>query len=150
MKDMMIRKAFNDDVAGLAILFNEYRIFYGKDSDVEAATIFLTERIKNLESEIFIAVSNDGSFVGFVQLYPLFSSTRMKRLWLLNDLYVHPEYRGQGVSLQLIDKAMDLAIQTKAAGLMLETAKNNDIGNALYLKTGFVVDKDHNFYSWDV
>ena len=143
----MIRKALKDDVAGLAFLFNEYRIFYGKDSDVEAATIFLAERINNSESEIFIAVTNDGSIVGFVQLYPLFSSTRMKRLWLLNDLYVQPEYRGQGVSVQLMDTAKALATQTKAVGLMLETAKNNDIGNALYLKTGFVVDEDHNFYS---
>jgi GNAT superfamily N-acetyltransferase len=74
----------------------------------------------------------------------------MKPLWLLNDLYVKPMHRGQGHSIALIDAAKKLAIDTDAAGLMLETAKTNDVGNQLYPKTGFVCDHDHNYYSWDV
>ena len=33
---------------------------------------------------------------------------------------------------------------------ILETAKENLIGNNLYIKTGFALDVDHNFYSWDI
>jgi GNAT superfamily N-acetyltransferase len=86
--------------------------------------------------------------VGFIQLYPLFSSTRLRRLWLLNDLFVDPKYRGLKASVILIDRAKQLVKQTNAAGLVLETAKSNAIGNTLYLKTNFVLDEDHNYYRW--
>ena len=49
---------------------------------------FLKERLENQDSEIFVAEEN-GILTGFTQLYPLFSSTRMKRYWLLNDLFVN-------------------------------------------------------------
>ena len=86
---------------------------------------------------------------GFVQLYPLFSSTRMKRLWLLNDLYVNPGYRGQNISVQLINRAKELVNETSACGLMLETAKSNEIGNKLYPRTDFILDEEHYYYFWN-
>ena len=91
----------------------------------------------------------EGDLVGFVQLYPLFSSTRMKKLWLLNDLFVVENFRGKGISKQLIEKCKDVCDDTGACGLMLETAKTNKTGNSLYVKTGFILDADHNYYSWD-
>ena len=56
--------------------------------------------------------------MGFVQLYPLFSSTarRPRRLWLLNDLYVAPEARQGGVGRALMRRARRLAEETGAAG----------------------------------
>ncbi len=145
-----IRKALISDVDSVAELFDAYRVFYQKQSDVIAAQDFLIQRFQNQESEIFVAQAANKILVGFVQLYPLFSSTRMKRLWLLNDLFVSPDYRGKGISLQLIDKAKELARETNACGLMLETAKTNMIGNNLYPHAGFELDSDHNFYSWDI
>lgn len=142
-----IRKASLKDIQQLAELFDQYRVFYEKESDVETAVNFLSQRLKNEESVIFVAEEGN-TLKGFVQLYPIFSSTQMKRLWLLNDLFVHTEARGQGISVQLIEKAKELAIQTNAAGLMLETAKTNDIGNQLYPRTGFELDTEHHFYNW--
>lgn len=86
--------------------------------------------------------------MGFVQLYPLLSSVRLKRLWLLNDLYVTPKFRGMKVSVLLVDSAKQLARETNSAGLLLETGKSNKIGNSLYLTTDFVLDTDHNYYAW--
>jgi GNAT superfamily N-acetyltransferase len=83
----------------------------------------LFERIKLNDSEIFIAEADNNNLVGFIQLYPLFSSTRMQLLWLLNDLFVDMEYRGKGIAKQLIDKAKNHCIQTNACGLILETEK---------------------------
>ena len=143
-----IRKAEIRDIDSLAQLFDEYRVFYEKQSDLPAAKTFLLERIKNNDSEIFIAFNAENKTMGFVQLYPLFSSTRMKRLWLLNDLYVQPLYRGQHVSVALIEKAKEVSRSSNAAGLMLETAKSNIIGNNLYPSTDFVLDEEHNYYSW--
>lgn len=145
----MTRKAQLADVQQLSELFDQYRIFYHKDSDIPAAEKFLTERIENNDSEIFVA-ENEGRLVGFVQLYPLFSSTRMKRYWLLNDLYVNENYRGKGFSKQLIEASKELAKSTEAAGILLETGKSNDIGNNLYPSCGFEIYDEVNFYEWKI
>ncbi len=141
------RKATIHDLKQLAELFDQYRIFYHKDSDISAAENFLTERIQTKDSEIFVA-ENEGVLAGFVQLYPLFSSTRMKRYWLLNDLYVNENYRGKGFSKELIEEAKELAKLTDAAGILLETGKTNNIGNKLYPSCGFEIYDEVNFYEW--
>jgi GNAT superfamily N-acetyltransferase len=143
-----VQKATLKDLDQLAILFDGYRMFYEKESDLEGCIEFLTARIKNKESVIFIAKSGDELLMGFLQLYPIFSSTRMKRLWLLNDLYVTPTFRGLKVSVALIDKAKRMARETNSAGLILETSKSNEIGNTLYLKNDFTLDAEYNYYSW--
>ena len=145
---MTVRNAVESDVEKLAILFDAYRVFYEKESDLNEAKKFLFDRIVNKESWIIVAMEED-YMVGFVQLYPLFSSTRMKKLWLLNDLFIVENYRGKGISKQLIEKCKEVCTDTGACGLMLETAKTNKTGNNLYVKTGFVLDADHNYYNWD-
>ena len=147
---MTYRKATSKDVEHLSELFNAYRVFYQKTSAIQSAKTFLEERISNKDSEIFVAENTTNKLVGFVQLYPLFSSTRMKKFWLLNDLFVHPEFRGNGISIGLIQKAKDLVLESKACGMYLETEKSNLIGNALYPKTGFELNTSVNFYEWNV
>jgi ribosomal protein S18 acetylase RimI-like enzyme len=141
------RKVTIQDLSQLAKLFDQYRVFYRKVSDIPSAEDFLKERIENKDSEIFVAEEN-GNLVGFVQLYPLFSSTRMKRYWLLNDLYVNKNHRGKGYSKELIEDAKELAKLTKASGVLLETGKSNDIGNQLYPACGFELYDSVNFYEW--
>ncbi len=142
-----IRKANLQDLDQLSELFDLYRIFYKKESNIKAGKEFLKERIIKNESEIFISIV-DSKAVGFVQLYPYFSSTRMKKMWLLNDLFVLPEYRGKGISKELIETSKKLCIATKACALNLETSKMNDIGNSLYPSVGFELDAGTNFYFW--
>ncbi len=143
-----IRPAKESDLEELSGLFDAYRVFYRKLSDRAAARAFLTERITKGDSTIFVAEAS-GHLAGFVQLYPLFSSTRMKPLWLLNDLFVSPEHRSKGLSKQLIDRSKQLCRDTGACGLSLETEKNNIIGNQLYPQTGFEADADHHYYFWE-
>jgi ribosomal protein S18 acetylase RimI-like enzyme len=145
---MQIRKASLEDVESIADLFNDYRIWYEMKGDLPAAKEFLAARLKNGESQIFVGIDENSKMVAFTQLYPLFSSTRMKRLWLLNDLYVHPTKRGQGYGIALLEKAQTFTQETDAAALILETQKENLVGNQLYPKMGFKLDP-HNHYYWD-
>jgi len=145
-----IEEATLNDLSELANLFDQYRVFYKKQSDKEGSTKFLKARMEARESVIYVAFDENKVMTGFTQLYPVFSSTRLKRLWLLNDLFVAPAYRGTGISVALIERAKDLVRETQGCALMLETAKTNDIGNQLYPKTGFALDKDHNYYTWDI
>jgi len=146
---MKIRKARLTDLDALSDLFDQYRVFYKKQSNVEEAKKFLKARIERNESVIYIASADEETAVGFVQLYPLFSSTRMQRLWLLNDLFVDAAYRRKGYSIALIDAAKSLCKESKACGMFLETEMTNVEGSQLYPKTGFQLDKSHHYYFWD-
>ena len=143
-----IRKATLEDLEPIAFLFDSYRVFYEKESALAEAKTFLYDRMKNKESEIFVAIDAAGTMTGFIQLFPVFSSTRMKRLWLLNDLFVHPLYRGNGISKALLYEAQKFSDETGSCGLLLDTAKTNSIGNRLYPSVGFVLDVEHNYYVW--
>lgn len=132
----------------LAQLFDDYRVFYRKDSDLSAANDFIKERMLAEESVIFVHESGS-DITGFTQLYPIFSSTRMRRIWLFNDLYIKPEFRGRGISKELIEAAKEHSRQTNASGLLLETEKANKIGNRLYPSVGFELNEETNFYWWE-
>ena len=108
---------------------------------------FLESRIKLCDSKIYVS-EVDQCLTGFVQLYPIFSSTRVSKYWLLNDLFVDANERGKGYSKHLIKKAKDLVKDTSACGMMLETDKNNSIGNNLYPSQGFKKNIASNFYEW--
>lgn len=144
---MQIRQAQLEDISQLTGLFNLYRIFYRKESDPEAARKFLHERMLKKESVIFIAEEN-GNLLGFTQLYPQFSSTRLKKTWLLNDLYVESASRGRGISKMLLEAGKQLARETGAEVVLLETEKTNEIGNRLYPSAGFTLYDSTNFYRW--
>lgn len=141
------RKATFEDISQLAELFDQYRIFYHKESDIPSAENFLKERLEKTDSEVFVA-EEAGKLTGFVQLYPIFSSTRMQRYWLLNDLYVNENHRGKGYSKELIEEAKELCRLSDACGILLETGKNNDVGNQLYPACGFERYDSVNFYEW--
>jgi ribosomal protein S18 acetylase RimI-like enzyme len=125
-----------DHLSKLAPLFDAYRVFYGQPSDVEAARAFLHERFMLGESIVFIAMLEDRA-VGFTQLYPMFSSVSLRRMWILNDLYVEANVRGQRVGERLIERAVQLAKESGAKGIQLETAHTNTSGQKLYERLGF-------------
>lgn len=137
----LVRQAGPDDVEQLAPLFDAYRQFYQQPSDLALARDFLAERLSRAESVVFVA-ERDGRAVGFVQLYPLFSSTaaRPRRLWLLNDLFVSPDVRGGGVGRALMERARRLAEETGAVGLELATAVTNRGAQRLYESLGYRLD----------
>lgn len=143
-----IRQAHLGDLESLAALFDAYRVWYEKPANLNGARDFLKARLERGESVAYLAFDGEKA-VGFTQLYPLFSSTRMKRLWLLNDLFVDPDYRGKGISKMLLEQAKVLARETGACEVMLETGKTNDIGNQLYPSAGFELGTDVNWYHWE-
>lgn len=137
----------------IAPLFDNYRQFYQQPSDYSAAHRFITERMKASESVIFLATleGDEGSKpVGFVQLYPAFSSVSMKSIWILNDLFVVPEARKQGVGAALMESARQLAVSTASKELVLETAIDNLSSQRLYEKLGYKRDMKYHRYALSV
>jgi ribosomal protein S18 acetylase RimI-like enzyme len=137
--EVLVRPAGLSDLDALVPLFDGYRQFYEQPSDARGARAFLQERLERAESVIFIATRGKTA-LGFTQLYPSFSSVSMKRLWILNDLFVAPEGRRQGVGARLLERARDFAAETEAKGLELTTARDNLSAQALYESQGWARD----------
>ena len=134
-----ISRAGPADLDALAALFDAYRQFYGQPSDPALARQWLRERLRFGESTVLLA-KRAGSTVGFVQLYPMFSSVRTAKTWILNDLYVDAGARRQGVARALLDAAVTFAREDGAAGIALETSRDNAAARALYLAAGWQED----------
>jgi ribosomal protein S18 acetylase RimI-like enzyme len=132
-------------------LFDRYRIFYKQPSDLKLAENFIKERLENNESVIFVALAEDDKPAGFTQLYPIFSSARATKNWLLNDLYVETAYRKQGIGAALIKAAMDFARRENSSYLKLETAHDNYIAQSLYEAVGFIKQEpDSAFFTYRI
>ena len=134
-----IRRAGPQDLDALAILFDGYRRFYGQPSDIAGARDWLRSRLRLGESVVLVAISQD-ALVGFTQLYPMYSSVRMARTWILNDLFVAEHARRGGVARALLDAAAAFAREDGAAGISRETTRDNASARALYRAAGWSDD----------
>lgn len=131
-----IRLATSEHVEAVAELFDQYRVWYGEAPDRDRARSFISHRLANHESVIFLAHVSDQA-VGFVQLYPLFSSISMEPIWLLNDLFVRSEFRSQNIGSLLLQTATEFARESGALRLELEAAGENSAAQAFYLAHGW-------------
>ena len=143
---MTIKQASIRHIDDLAILFAQYRVFYQQSFDAESAKQFLQERITNRESVIFIAI-DEGQFAGFTQLYPSYSSVSMKKIRILNDLFVSPAHRCKGIAQALINKVIDNCKKTGRKRVVLSTAYDNFNAQKLYENLGFIRS---NFYDYEL
>lgn len=142
-----VRQATIADLDSLVPLFDAYRQFYRKPSDPVLARQFLLERFQHNESVIFIAINNEGSSVGFTQLFPSFSSLSAGRVFILNDLFVSVENRRQGVAASLLRVAKDFGQGIGAVRLTLSTEVTNGGAQALYESLGWLKQTDFHVYN---
>lgn len=145
MNTITVRKAIASDLEELSVLFDQYRVFQGKQTDLPSARSFLQERFERLESIVFMA--HEGSVpLGFAQLYPSFSSTALARVFILNDLFVHANGRRKGVASKLLAALEAYAWSEKAARVTLNVAMDNAQAQALYHAQGW--SRDAQFYMY--
>ena len=135
------------DLEAAAALFDAYRQFYRYPPDFSACREYLRERISRAESRIFL-VSDAGQTIGFMQLYPSFSSLSLKPVWILYDLFVAPDARKRGVARLLLSQAQTLAGQTRASEVTLATAIDNRAAQQLYERMGW--NRDDEFYYYNL
>ncbi|MFB4202503.1 N-acetyltransferase family protein [Arhodomonas sp. KWT2] len=140
MTEPTIRDATIDDLDAVAALFDDYRVFYRRESDPEGARTYMKERLSNGDSRVFVADDN-GTLLAFAQLYPTFSSVDLGTMWLFNDLYVDPAARRRGVARAMMQRVERLGRETGAAKLFLRTERINTAGQACYEDAGWTLDE---------
>ncbi len=143
MSNITVRQAILSDIEALTLLFDGYRQFYGRPSDISAVREFLLDRFNHGESVLFIAYA-DITPVGFTQLYPSFSSVSLARVFVLNDLFVDEQARRKGVASKLMSAATEFASSLGAVRVSLSTATTNQTAQALYQSAGW--KRDEQFY----
>lgn len=134
-----VRRAAQSELDLVAPLFDAYRRFYGRPSDPARARAFLAERMARGESTVLLARRGEQG-VGFVQLYPSFSSVAAAPILILNDLFVVPEARRSGVATLLLRAAAEHGRSVGAARLTLSTGVDNSGAQALYRAAGWKAD----------
>ncbi len=78
----------------------------------------------------------DGRVIGNVSLS---RESRQNAMWTINNVAVHPDFRGRGIAQQLMKVAMANAALKSARRIWLEVQCDNEPAKALYQGLGFVV-----------
>lgn len=136
--------AYSTHVDLIAPLFNAYRMFYGRKSNLQRCTQFLHSRVGVRDTAIFFALEGkppSEKALGFMILYPSFSSVLAHKIWILDDIYVIDKARRRGVAKALIERARRLVSDSGAKRLTLSTGIDNAVSHALYESLGFRRDE---------
>ena len=118
-----------------------------EESNLEIAQKYIKQRLENDESIIFFH-EEEGTCVGFTQLYLTFDSVNVRKKIVLYDLFVREEYRRKGIAKLLMDAAKNYATENKFGSIELSTNKSNTPGQTLYESLGYI--RDNEFYSYDL
>lgn len=139
MNTLTVRQAGLTDLDAMAPLFDQYRQFQGQPADPHAARAFLRARLDHGESVVFLAFDEVGP-VGLAQLYPSYSSVSLRRVFVLNDLFVSERGRRQQVATQLLAAVEQHAWALDAVRVSLNVARDNPTAQALYRARGWQAD----------
>ena len=143
---MHIKQASLEELNDLVSLFDQYMVFYKQPSAPQKYRPYLGERLMNNDATVFIAYNKAGEAMGFVLNYHSFSSVSLGKIMVLNDLFIAPAYRRQGLANELIHRVVREAKNTGAIRVDLNTAQDNFSAQALYEKLGFVKDTEYFSY----
>ncbi|MDP8943157.1 MAG: GNAT family N-acetyltransferase [Actinomycetota bacterium] len=134
-KAIPVRRAGVADAPEVARLLHDFNTEF---SDPTPGVAALTDRARRLlaEGEITVLLAGEGpDGLALLRLRPsLWNDTLDAHL---EELYVAPERRGQGIGRALLDAAMDAARQAGAGRIDLGTSEADTAAMALYESSGF-------------
>jgi GNAT superfamily N-acetyltransferase len=138
-----IRSAGPDDVGTILRFVRELAAFEREPDAVEATEATLAEALfgERPAAEAVIAEGTDGP-LGFALFFHNFSTWTGKRGVYLEDLYVTPEARGQGVGGALLTHLAGVALDRGCARFEWSVLDWNADAIAFYRKVGAVGMED--------
>ncbi len=129
-----------EDIEELLPLFLGYRVFYKREPLPEESRAYMRARFGAGDYVGFLA-RVEGVPAGFAILSATFSSGVMKRIWLLNDIFVEPSFRKAGVGAALMKRVEEFGRETGAGRLDLFTARDNATAQSVYERAGWTRDE---------
>jgi GNAT superfamily N-acetyltransferase len=118
-------------------LIAAYQRFYEvEEIDDERNRTFFRRFLAPSEDGLLLGARRDGEFVGYACLYWHFSSTEACECVLMNDLFVAPDARAEGVGRALIEATAEVARERGVPFVEWSTAPDNETAQRLYDSTG--------------
>ncbi|HYH62215.1 MAG TPA: GNAT family N-acetyltransferase [Solirubrobacterales bacterium] len=132
---MSIRRATPDDAADVARLLHDFNTEY---DDFTPGVEVLTRNAREMlaAGDMVVLLAGEGPDA-------LAELRFRKSVWTatldcyLEELYVVPGLRGQGIGRKLLREAMDVAREAGAAHIELGTSEDDEAARALYESEGF-------------
>ena len=148
---MRIVQATLEHLDLLTPLFIKYREFYGELPFPDSSRKFLETRLKRKESVIYLALAdNEDKLLGYCQLFPSYSSLSLKRVWILNDIFVAEDARRMLVADRLLQTAKQMAKDTNAVRMRVATSVSNEVAQKTYESIGFREDTRFKNYTLEL
>ena len=134
-KNAAIRRATPDDAADVGRLLHAFNAEFGDDTP---GADVLAERAREMiaREEIHVLLGGKGP-VGIALMCVRRQIFTGEPDAYLQELYVAPETRGQGLGRALLEAAMDLARERGATHFELTTSTGDTAARGLYESTGF-------------
>jgi ribosomal protein S18 acetylase RimI-like enzyme len=134
-KPASVRRATADDAADVARLLHD---FNSEFEDETPGVEFLTRRVRELTEagEITVLLAGEGPD-GLAQLRFRPQVFRDSLEAYLQELYVVPDRRGEGIGRALLEAAMETAREAGATFIDLGTSEDDVAARALYESAGF-------------
>lgn len=134
-----IRPARPDDAETIAALIRELAAYEKLEDKAKATADGLRHHLfgPRPAAEALMAES-DGSPAGFALFFPTFSTFRGQPGLYLEDLFVRPDYRGQGIGKALLAAVARLAADRGAGRLEWSVLDWNEPSIAFYRSQGAV------------
>ena len=146
-EQLTIRPILRSDYDSWRSLWDGYNAFYGRSGPTalsEEITRATWERFFNTSELVNALVAEEsGQLVGLAHYLFHRSTTRLRDVCYLQDLFTAESARGRGVGRRLIEAVYEAARNTGSSRVYWHTQLTNQAGRALYEKVakhlGFVV-----------
>jgi len=131
----MVRHADSDDAPLLAQMLHDFNTEFG---DPTPGTEVLTRRVLAFieDGRMTYLLGGDGPD-GFAQVSFKPSIWADEPIGYLEELYVVPDLRGQGIGRAIMNAVLELARERGAAGMEVVTGESDTAARALYESVGF-------------
>ncbi|HVQ57505.1 MAG TPA: GNAT family N-acetyltransferase [Solirubrobacterales bacterium] len=133
--DVPIRRATSADAAEVARLLHDFNTEYEEPTPGVAALTQYAARLLD-EGEITVLLGGEGpDAIALLRFRPSVWTGQPEAH--LQELYVAPALRGQGIGRALLEATLEAALAAGATGIDLNTGETDTVARALYESSGF-------------
>ncbi len=142
--NLTVRASEERDVTAIAILIREFAEFEKLSAWCEVTEANLHEAIFGKKSFVKALVALcDGRYAGYALFYPSFKSFRGERSIFLEDLYVTPDLRGNGLGFVMLREVAKYAKKQGFVRLDWQALKWNEAAIDFYKNLGAETDNEN-------
>jgi GNAT superfamily N-acetyltransferase len=132
-----IQKAAEEDLAIVLDLLQKQFAEHQIEVDEETLTFAIREELRNEKLGIFLIARQDARPVGFAAIVFTWTLEHGGNVAWLEELYVLPELRNDGIGSQLVDAVIAETSKLGCRAIDLEVEEEHERAENLYHRKGF-------------